>query len=337
MATKEVPAVSQDDVSVRSVMVLGATGFMGRHICAAFEQTGARVVRVARGVPDDARRPQIRLDLVTAPDAELTRLFAAEAADVVVNASGAVWQVTEPQMWALNAELPRRIAQCLAALGTRPRLVHLGSVHEYGPVPPGERISEGLAPAPVGPYGRTKLLGSQAVLAAARTGALDAVVLRVTNVAGPGSHPGSLLGKIAAHLAVGARAHLAGAPVPELHLAPLRAWRDFVDVRDVADAVVAASLAPVGGQVLNIGQGEAVSVRDLTDRLIRLSNLDVRVVEEPERGSSRSDAPWQQVEIGRARGLLDWRPRRALDQSLADLLAEAVREEGLFDTLPTVC
>lgn len=316
--------MSHDQVPARSVVVLGATGFMGRHICAAFEEAGARVHRVARGPAVDDFPYGTRLDLVTAADRELTRLLADTAPDVVVNASGAVWQVSEEQMWTLNAELPHRIARCLAALPARPRLVHLGSVHEYGPVPPGERMSEELRPAPVGPYGRTKLLGTQAVLRAAHTGAVDATVLRVTNVAGPGAPPGSLLGTIAAHLAACSRSHRAGVPLPDLRLAPLRAWRDFVDVRDVADAVVAASRARITGEVLNIGQGEAVSVRELTDRLVRLSGLAVRVVEEPRRGSERSDAQWQQVEIGRAGRLLDWRPRRGLDRSLADLLDDAV-------------
>jgi NDP-hexose 4-ketoreductase len=146
-------------------------------------------------------------------------------------------------------------------------------------------------------------------------------------VSGPGAPPGSLLGTVAAHLA----AALAGPGRPRpLRLAPLTARRDFVDARDVADAVVAAAYADVRGEAINIGRGEAVPVRRLAGRLIEVSGLAVAVAEEPAHAAppggtgGRSDAEWQELDISRAARLLGWHPRRTLDQSLRDLLAEAV-------------
>ena len=65
-----------------------------------------------------------------------------------------------------------------------------------------------------------------------------AVVLRVFNPVGPGAPEESLPGRVAAELR---RALASGA---EVRLGSLDAVRDFVDARDVADAVIAAAAGP---------------------------------------------------------------------------------------------
>src|SRR4029450_7179191 len=122
-------------------------------------------------------------------------------------------------------------------MGEPARLIQLGSVHEYGVQPDGVAFAETPAPNPHPPYGVTKPRGTEAVLAAP----VESVVLRVTNVLGAGAPAVSLPGRVAAELA---RAALAGDKA-ELKLSPLRAHRDFVDARDVADAVLRAVGADV--------------------------------------------------------------------------------------------
>ncbi|MFJ2091586.1 NAD-dependent epimerase/dehydratase family protein [Streptomyces sp. NPDC087901] len=297
-----------------NIVVLGAGGFLGTHICRALTEAGDRVVTLPAG-----------FDLVTAGPERIAAF--AEEADAVVNAAGRAWKADEPQMYTGNVELPLRVIRALALLDRRPTLVQLGSSHEYGPGTSGAGTHESAEPAPVTPYGRTKLLGARAVLDAARDGAQPGVVLRIANVCGPGTPPGSLLGSVAGRLVrLATEPGPAGAPA-ELRLPPLHAWRDFVDVRDVADAVlcaVRADASEVTGQVINIGSGAAVHTRDLVSRLIAVSGLPVRVVEEaPAGGQSRVDTEWQQLDVSRAAKVLGWEPRRSLDQSLRDLLAAA--------------
>ncbi|MGW4040597.1 NAD-dependent epimerase/dehydratase family protein [Streptomyces sp. NPDC004778] len=297
-----------------NIVVLGAGGFLGTHICRALADVGDRVVTLPAG-----------FDLVTAEPGRIAG-FVAEA-DAVVNAAGRAWKADERQMHTGNVELPFRVLRALALLDRRPTLVQLGSSHEYGPGTSGAGTRESTEPAPVTLYGRTKLLGARAVLDAARAGAQPGVVLRIANVCGPGTPPGSLLGSVTARLARLAREPGAAGVPAELRLPPLRAWRDFVDVRDVADAVLATVRADdveVSGQVINIGSGAAVHTRDLVGRLVAVSGLPVRIVEEaPAGGQPRVDTEWQQLDVSRAAEVLGWEPRRSLDQSLRDLLAAA--------------
>ncbi|MEW2187191.1 NAD(P)-dependent oxidoreductase [Streptomyces cellulosae] len=301
-----------------NVVVLGASGFLGRHVCHALREAGEQVVAVPGRGPGG-------LDLLTAGSERIAALVTEAGADAVVNAAGRAWNADEREMHAGNAELPAVVAHALALTPRPPRTVQLGSVHEYGAGTAGASTHESSEPQPVTPYGRTKLLGTLAVLDASRAGGPPAVVLRIANVCGPGTHPGSLLGSVAARLVGPVRDRPLSSGPAELRLPALRAWRDFVDVRDVADAVVRAVRADAGdvvGEVINIGSGTAVHTRELVHRLVALSELPVRIVEEtPSGGHARSDTEWLQLDVARAANVLGWEPRRSLDQSLRDLLA----------------
>ncbi|MFD5117378.1 NAD-dependent epimerase/dehydratase family protein [Streptomyces sp. NPDC058391] len=308
------------------VVVLGGTGYLGRRIGEAFTADGALVHLVSRSPAADAPADprSVRMDLLAAGPRELTEFFGSVRPDVVVNAAGRVWQSGEPEMAAGNADLVARVTESLVGLPRPPRLIQLGTVHEYGAGTPGAGTSEEHEPAPVTPYGRTKLLGTRIVLRAAAEHGLDGVVLRLANVIGAGVLAGSLFGMVAAHLGEAARAQLLGEKPDELRLPPLRAHRDIVDAHDAVDAVRAAAIAPgadLSGHVVNIGRGEAVPMHALIHRMVELSGVDLPVVEAVADQPARTDAEWLQLDVSRALRLLRWQPRRTLDASLRDLLA----------------
>lgn len=318
-------------LSGRRIVLLGGTGFVGGHLNGVLLSRGAEVLLVspsARPAPGGPGTPRSEtLDLLAAPPEEFADLVASFDADVVVNAAGRAWGVSEAAMHGGNAELVSRLCDAVALVGSGPLLVQLGSVHEYGPGTPGTPIPEDREPAPVTEYGRSKLAGTNAVLNAARAGRLNAVVLRVANVLGPGQPAQSLFGKVLRHLEEAADAHARGAEARALELAPLRSHRDLVDVADVCEAVCATVLAPretVAGRVLNIGGGRPVAMRDLVERMIGLSPVPVRLTEVQGRGGAApAGQDWQQLDISRAGRLLGWRPRCSLDESLRDMLATA--------------
>ena len=210
------------------------------------------------------------------------------------------------------------LARAMLMTQPRPRLVHLGSAAEYGRSEPGVPVTEQDAPRPTAMYGVTKLAGSRIVELAAAAG-LDAVVLRVFNPVGPGAPAASLPGRLAAELS---RALAHGGDV---RLGSLDAVRDFVDARDVADAVCAAAAAPVlRHPVLNIGSGRGVPVRAMVKELLAISGCNSTVREDAQGGTRSVDIPWQQADIRRAAEDLGWMPRRDLSTSLSDLW-EAIR------------
>ncbi|MEU2981926.1 NAD-dependent epimerase/dehydratase family protein [Streptomyces hirsutus] len=300
------------------VVVLGATGFVGRHVGGALEQAGYEILAVARHPRKTPASWRFHpMDLVDAGPGALVELIDRERPVAVVNAAGEVWSRTVEGMHRSNRLLVDRLLSALAVSGHRARLVQLGSVHEYAPQPRGVWLTESSPEEPATDYGRTKLHGTRAVLRAVETGAVDAVVLRLSNVIGAGTPRGSLLGQVAAQLLDRA---VRGRPA-QVRVSPLRSSRDFVDAQDVSWAVVAAVGAADGrGRVVNIASGASQPVRDMVDLLISISGRPARLVELPGTGPrSLPDADWMAVDVLAARTVLGWEPRRTPRDMVEDL------------------
>ncbi|MFD6609725.1 NAD-dependent epimerase/dehydratase family protein [Micromonospora chalcea] len=304
-------------------VVLGGTGFVGGHVADAFADAGYDVLTVARRAPAGRRHRFTALDLGSTDPEKLARLLDAEGPVAVVDATGSSWGLDPGRMAERCTRLSGLLLDALRRAACRPRLVHLGSVLEYGPQP-AEPAEPRRTPAPDTAYGRAKLAATRAVLAATDAGDVDAVVLRLVNALGPGLPVTSLLGRVAVALAPAARS---GVPA-RVTLAPLEARRDFVDVRDAADAVLAAAGRPVTGRVLDIGRGEAVPVRSLVRLLVEVSGVPTTVVERPGPAGWRAATRWSCVDPAPAAAALGWRPRRDLRKAVTDFWHDELRRHS---------
>ncbi|QOC94243.1 NAD-dependent epimerase/dehydratase family protein [Micromonospora craniellae] len=300
-------------------VVLGGTGFVDAHVADAFADAGHDVLTVARRAPAGRRHRFTALDLGGTDPETLARLLDAEEPAAVVDATGSSWGLEPGRMAERCTRLSALLLDALRHAACRPRLVHLGSVLEYGPQLADPRRTQ----APDTEYGRAKLVATRAVLAAADAGDVDAVVLRVVNALGPGLPATSLLGRVAAALAPAARS---GVPA-RVTLAPLEARRDVVDVRDAAEAVLAAAGRPVTGRVLDIGRGEAVPVRTLVRLLVEVSGVPTTVVEHAGPAGWRAATRWSYVDPAPAAAALGWRPRRDLRRAVTDFWHDELRRQ----------
>jgi nucleoside-diphosphate-sugar epimerase len=301
---------------VSRVLLLGSTGFLGRHVRERLlAAPDVEVVTATHGA-------DTRVDLA-GPDA--ARILTELDPDVVINCAG-VTSGDPAVMAAGNVIVPANLVEALQALDRRTarrhRLVHLGSAAEYGKVDDGVAVREDHPERPIGIYGVTKLAATRLVRAATLAG-FDGVVLRVTNPVGPGAPPVSLAGRMVGEIR---RASASGSDVTT---GPLDDVRDFVDVRDVADAIVLAATRPPGAPapppVLNVGSGIPTPVRAVVDGLVAASGFTggVRILRD---GSPRSAAvPWQQSDVRAIDVALGWRPVRDLDTSLRELWLSALQ------------
>lgn len=304
------------------LLIIGASGYLGGQLLAQARAAGLRVVTAGRAPLPDSPEHLI-IDLASVDPAYLAGQLAQLAPDVVVNCAGATSGATDV-LTQVNVTGTYALVRALLMVGNPVRLVHLGSAAEYGRSEPGVPVPESAPCQPAGSYGATKLAGTRLVQLG-RSAGLDAMVLRVFNPVGPGAPEGLLPGRVAAEIG---RALDTGKPIS---LGALDAVRDFVDSRDVVDAIIAAALslpcglsageaAGSGDGVLNIAGGVGLPVRELVTRLVAISGYDGQIREQESAGSSRSGASsWQQADISRARQVLGWVPRRDLGTSLTDL------------------
>lgn len=284
----------------RRVLLLGATGFLGRHARAALEAAGDEVVTATGGTGSTGRR----LDLV---GDDLAAFVGEARADVVVNCAGRT-HGTFRELESANVTLVERLLDAIA--GSSARLVHLGSAAEYGPSRGDRPTREGDPARPNADYGLTKLRGTELVQASGR----DATVLRVFNPVGagmrPDSMPGSAARRIAEALAVGA---------DTITMGDLSARRDFVDARDVGEAVVAAARVAAPPPIVNIGSGRAVASRALVDELAAVAGFGGVIREEGASSPRSASVDYQCAAVDVAREHLGWEAHRTLRESVTEL------------------
>ncbi|MFE0427405.1 NAD-dependent epimerase/dehydratase family protein [Streptomyces sp. NPDC058953] len=238
------------------VLLLGANGFLGRFVAdRLLADPAVHLTTLGRG--DDA---DVRFDLAGGSPGALTRFLTAVHPGVVINCAGAT-RGGARELTRHNTVAVATVCEALRRSGCGARLVQVGCSSEYGPSQQGSSTAEDAIPRPGGPYGVSKLAATELVLGSG----LDAVVLRVFSPVGPGTPAGSPLGRLAEAMR---RAMQSGDG--ELKLSGLGVQRDFVDVRDVARAVHAASLSAAQG-VVNIGTGRAVRLRDAAAVLARVA------------------------------------------------------------------
>jgi nucleoside-diphosphate-sugar epimerase len=293
-------------VTVR-LLILGASSYLGGHLSRRAAVAGHAVTTAGRSALPGTHH---RLDLAADGAPRIAEVIAAARPDVVINCAGAT--TGSPDVLAA-ANITAVHALVTAMLRTQARLVHIGSAAEYGGTGPGVSVSESSPVRPSGVYGVTKLGGTRLV-ELARTAGLDAVVLRVFNVVGAGAPENGLPGQAAAQL----RRALAGGD--QVRLGPLDGVRDFVDARDVADAVLAAAaVRTLPHPVLNIGSGNGVPARALLKEMLAVSGYDGAVYEDAPGSARSAGLSFQQADIARAREDLNWTPRHSLPESVADL------------------
>ncbi|MBU8859918.1 MULTISPECIES: NAD-dependent epimerase/dehydratase family protein [unclassified Micromonospora] len=286
------------------VLLFGASGFIGGHVRRELE-TEADLVCPSRG----------ECDLVTATPEALRALLGTVRPDAVVSCAGAVSGEAADLVRA-NTMATARLVGAVADAAPGARLVRLGSAAEYGPVPFGTAAVEDLPPAPVSAYGVSQAAATRLVELAAAAGRVDAVVLRVFNPVGPGMPHTTLLGRVAALLS-----HLT--PGGDLRTGPLGAYRDFVDVRDVAAAVGrAVTVTAPQSRVLNVASGRAVPVRDAVQLLVSVSGRSVHVREDRPPSPRSADVDWICADVGRSASVLGWTPDLDLSDSVGALWSQ---------------
>src|SRR4051794_11074141 len=205
------------------------------------------------------------------------------------------------------------------------RLVFSSTCATYGE-PETVPITEDEPPAPVNSYGNSKLAVDRMITDECRAHGLGATSLRYFNVAGASGplgedhEPETHLIPLILRAAAGLRESVSifGTDYPTRDGTAIR---DYIHVEDLADAHILAIGATEAGrhQILNLGNGNGFSVREVIEAARAVTGVDIKATEEDRRPGDPPELVAASAEIRR---VLGWEPRKPeIETMIADAWA----------------
>jgi dihydroflavonol-4-reductase len=242
-------------------LLTGATGYLGGHVA-------ARLIRLKYDVralvlPGDKGIERLPRDVATvegdiSKKEDVERFFSGtDGRDVYVIHMASIVTINwafDRRVYDINVGGTKNMVDASIAHQVK-KLVYVSSVHAIPEKPHDETITEvnRFEPAHViGVYGKTKAEASQAVLDAVHNYGLDASIVHPAGLIGPGDFESGYLTTLLKNTA------------EEKLFAGVKGGYNFVDVRDVADGVVAAASLGRKGECYILGNRQ-VEVREILD------------------------------------------------------------------------
>lgn len=290
----------------RTVLITGASGFIGAALSRRLRSLGAVVHGVSRQPRNNGDGCDYwwRSNLADIDDAR--RLMTAVRPAVVFHLASHVTGIRDVALVpvTLRDNLVSAVHLLVAATETGcARILLAGSLEEPDSVPSG--------PVPASPYAAAKFAASSYARMFRALYGTPVVLLRFFMVYGPGQADEKKLVPYVIRALLDDRA-------PELSSGRRRV--DWVYVDDVVEGCLAAARAPdVEGETLDIGSGVLVTVREVVERLVAETRAKVLP-----RFGALPDRPLEQerlADVPRTRARIGWEPRVGLTEGLARTVA----------------
>lgn len=294
------------------MLILGGTGFVGRHLCTAISAQGRSAVAVSRS-PDfgflRAHAPGVTG--VALPDFfdEAERHFRGHDT-LVYLASTSVPATYAHEPWnELAANVQPAFEMFDRAIRANPKLRIIfvssgGTIYGADHTAP---VNETAPAAPISAYGYGKLAIEEAIRFLGRTKSVSHAILRVSNPVGRWqenrTHGIVNVALRAAHSGEALNLFDGGRQV-----------RDFLDADDLAEAIIrAADARSFTAATWNIGSGMGRTVADVVERVSQITGRRIELSGLPKRAA---DVPYSVLDCSKAERDLGWRAQTALDDTI---------------------
>ena len=309
------------------VLITGITGFAGSHLVEYLlaEEPGVEIYGTKRWRSRmeniDHLQESIELIECDLKDANAVRQTLADIRPERIFHLAA--QSYVPASWRAPSETldnniisQTNLFEAMRSLDLDARIQIAGSSEEYGLVHPDEvPIKESNPLRPLSPYAVSKVAQDLLAYQYFRSYGLHAIRTRGFNHTGPRRGDVFVTSNFAKQIA----SIEAGLRKPVIRVGNLSAQRDFTDVRDTVRAYWLALEKGRPGEVYNLASGKAVTIRELLDMLLELSDVEVEIEVDPDR-LRPSDVEILLGDYSKFHADTGWEPRIPLSQTVEDLL-----------------
>jgi GDP-4-dehydro-6-deoxy-D-mannose reductase len=208
------------------------------------------------------------------------------------------------------------LLEAMRELDLDARIQVAGSSEEYGLVHENEApITEENPLRPLSPYAVSKVAQDFMAYQYNRSYGLFTVRTRAFNHTGPRRGHVFVTSNWSRQIAMIEK----GKKEPVIEVGNLEARRDFSDVRDIVRAYWLSLEKGEPGEVYNIGSGKAITIQELLDLLLSLTDVDIRVHRDPER-MRPSDVMLLVTDYSKFNKATGWEPEIPFEKTAEDLL-----------------
>ncbi|WP_374192406.1 UDP-glucose 4-epimerase family protein [Trinickia acidisoli] len=246
---------------MKTLVVTGANGFVGRALCATLVARGHAVTGLVRRSGGCVEGVSEWVHSASDFEGLESAWLGTARADCVIHLAARVHVMRDTAIdplasyRAANVDGMLRVARAAHANGAR-RLLLLSSIKALGDADRGHPLGEGEPPMPDDPYGQSKLEAERALREFARESGLECVIVRPPLVYGPGVRANflQLMSAIAR-----------GIPLP---LGAVGARRSFVFVGNLVDALLHCAIDErAAGETFHVTDGYDPTVTELARML----------------------------------------------------------------------
>lgn len=248
---------------MKSVLVIGVSGFIGRYIARYFSEQGWSVIGIDNSPPENAPLANLakyyRLHL---PDAELSKVLQENLPNLCIHSAGraSVGQsISDPRAdFQSGTVLTFEILNSLRLYSPDCRFIFLSSAAVYGN-PESLPIKENHSLAPISPYGFHKRQCEQLCLEFTKVYDIRTAIVRIFSAYGPGLRR-QVLWDICQKAITQDSLQLQGTGEES---------RDFIHALDIAKALlVVAQSAPMEADIYNLASGREVAIAQLANLVL---------------------------------------------------------------------
>ncbi len=290
------------------IYVAGHRGLVGAAIVRALAAGGANILT----------RTHAELDLTD--QAAVRRFFEAERPGAVFLAAAKVGGIHANDAYPAdfirdNLLIQTNVIDAAYRTGVA-KLVFLGSSCIYPRLAPQPMREDSLLTGPLEPtnqwYAIAKIAGIKMCQAYRRQYGFAAISLMPTNLYGPGDN----FTPVNSHVIPGLMRRFHEAKLADADAVTVwgtgKALREFLHVDDMARATLACFEAYDDEEIINIGSGQEVTIRELAALMARVTGFSGRIVFDP---TKPDGTPRKALDIGRLVGL-GWKPSIGLEEGL---------------------
>ena len=301
---------------MKKTLVIGGSGFIGRHVVNLLCESGREVVVLGRSSQaNGAIHPACRYISGDYGDRELLKRVMTSGCEVIDLAYSTVPKTSyDDAAFDLISNLPASVGlfqEALEAGVGRVLIVSSGGT-VYGPsiqLP----IREDHPTLPVSPYGITKLTTDRYAMMFHRNNGLPVVIARPANAYGEEQRTGTGQGFIAAAI----KAILSGHEI-ELYGAE-GTIRDYIHVRDVAAGIVSILENGNNGEIYNLGTGVGTSNAEIVRMLEKLAEAEGIPVSTKVLPSRNFDVEANILDSSKLRDLCRWTHTVGVEEGISSM------------------